>query len=137
MELARTDTGCGFLFNATEAMDNGGWKRRHVERGEQRDPPRCLQDCKKQYLDIVSPGWSQSLNTACETLTTTQPNTQLWPLYWCDSAFCGLGVEQNGESGQDRTHTLLFCPAALAFQGVWTNLMTAANVDWIINTCQK
>ncbi|KAK3314524.1 hypothetical protein B0H66DRAFT_593246 [Apodospora peruviana] len=78
-----------------------------------RDP--CVQSCKNHFMSTVVmaafndvTGWQ----AACGKLTSDTPTEQFWPLYWCDSTFCGVQVNQTGGLGQDPM------------------------VDQIINTCQ-
>lgn len=66
------------------------------------DPPRCLQNCKDQFLEKVSDGYDEDFSKACVSLTKDGPNQLLWPLYWCDSEFCGVYINRNGSLGQDR-----------------------------------
>jgi hypothetical protein len=44
------------------------------------------------------PGWVDG----CRSLNTAMPIHDFWSLYWCDSTFCGVGIDQAGGVGQDR-----------------------------------
>jgi len=71
----------------------------------QQDFPRsCLQNCRAQFLRRVLPGWKEDSgwSAGCQTLTSPVPNSALWPLYWCDSEFCGVAINQTGGLEQDR-----------------------------------
>lgn len=91
---------CVYSFNETETIENGG--RSKEDSGHPRDPPRCLQDCREQFLDKVSAGYVDDFSKACIALTRNGPNEFLWPLYWCDSTFCGVSIDESGPLGQDR-----------------------------------
>lgn len=101
MEKAETSGACSVSFNATEASENGGWIRGdQAERNG--DPPRCLQNCREQFLGKVASEYDNDFTHACKSLTKDGPNQDLWPLYWCDSAFCGVYIDEKGPVGQDR-----------------------------------
>lgn len=99
---------CGCLFNVTEIQEHGGWqggggggaasdKYPQIIAGE------CLQNCHSQFLGSVAPEWNTSLAPACEALTSASASA-LWPLYWCDSTFCGVGIDETGGLQQDREY---------------------------------
>ncbi|KAK0704880.1 hypothetical protein B0H67DRAFT_363110 [Lasiosphaeris hirsuta] len=79
------------------------------------DPIPCLASCKRQFLEEISPGWKEdsSWPQGCQNLTSAKPTNRFWSLYWCDSTFCGVAINQTGGLGQD------------------------PNVGLIINTCQN
>ncbi|SPQ20387.1 fd66ef94-53d1-4f89-af9b-9ddec5a867fd [Thermothielavioides terrestris] len=81
----------------------------------QLDPSQCLHSCKGQFLQSVLKGWGDHSGwvEGCKYLNTSLPVRKFWSLYWCDSTFCGVGINQTGGLGQDPT------------------------VDLIINTCQN
>ncbi|KAK4157678.1 hypothetical protein C8A00DRAFT_39959 [Chaetomidium leptoderma] len=98
-------TSCGCYVNTAE-IKQGAW---------QKDPSQCLRNCKVQFLRSVSNGWGESEGWAdgCGHLNRGVALQEFWPLYWCDSTFCGVGIDRGGGLGQDPT------------------------VDLIINTCQN
>ncbi|KAK1772428.1 hypothetical protein QBC33DRAFT_564905 [Phialemonium atrogriseum] len=112
MERVEETSNCGYSFNKTEANENGGWAK--GDPGDHHsDPPRCLQNCREQFLEQVSHDYIEDFAKACAPLTKDGPNQGLWPLYWCDSTFCGVYIDRNGPLGQD------------------------PNVDLVINQCQS
>ncbi|KAK1754733.1 hypothetical protein QBC47DRAFT_225233 [Echria macrotheca] len=82
---------------------------------QQGNPKPCLEVCRNQFLQAVSPNWTEDSGwtTGCQNLTSAAPTTQFWSLYWCDSTFCGVAINQTGGLEQD------------------------PNVGLIINTCQN
>ncbi|KAK3486377.1 hypothetical protein B0T13DRAFT_408095 [Neurospora crassa] len=64
---------------------------------------QCLQSCRDQFLRTVSidhetpEGWKY----ICNDLTTTTPSSRFWALYWCDTTFCGVWINQTGGLQQD------------------------------------
>lgn len=68
-------------------------------------PQECLDNCREQYLAVVTPRWQAAFGDVCTSLSMEGPNEQLWPLYWCDSTFCGVWVNETGPTGQDREST--------------------------------
>ncbi|KAK0634576.1 hypothetical protein B0T17DRAFT_9914 [Bombardia bombarda] len=86
-----------------------------VKDESRREPISCLQNCKDQFLRTLSPDWSEPSGwvNVCGNLTSNEPTRRLWPLYWCDSSFCGVWINQTG--------------------GVWQD----PTVNLIINTCQN
>ncbi|KAK3344254.1 hypothetical protein B0T25DRAFT_322026 [Lasiosphaeria hispida] len=82
---------------------------------KQQDPIPCLASCKRQFLQEISPGWKEdsSWPQGCQNLTSATATNRFWSLYWCDSTFCGVAINQTGGLGQD------------------------PNVGLIINTCQN
>lgn len=95
---------CGCYFNKTEVKDNGGWEKDDASdmAALDRDPIRCLHNCKTQFLETVSADYSETFSSVCGKLTTKGPNQNLWPLYWCDSKLCGVWIDQTVKEGQDR-----------------------------------
>ncbi|KAK1836082.1 hypothetical protein QBC39DRAFT_410506 [Podospora conica] len=79
------------------------------------DPKPCLDFCRLQFMKSVVPGWTDEsrYHDGCQNLTGNHESSRLWPLYWCDSIFCGVAIEQLGGLQQD------------------------PNVGRIINTCQN
>lgn len=103
---------CDCFFNKTEATENGGWVDNDDDDDDSnmaatdRDPIRCEEYCKTHFLETVSADYSETFSSVCTKLTTEGPNQDLWPLYWCDSTYCGVGIDQEVPWGQDRE-----CPA--------------------------
>ena len=70
--------------------------------------PQCLETCRREFLFSIGQTWPPQWPQLCESLTTTATTdttalrNSLWPLYWCDSWFCGVWVNQSGPLGQDR-----------------------------------
>src|SRR5689334_6827294 len=85
---------CECYVNTAE-IKQGAW---------QEDPSQCLRNCKSQFLRSVSKGWGESEGWVggCGRLNRGVALQKFWPLYWCDSAFCGVGINQGGGLGQDR-----------------------------------
>ncbi|KAK3947194.1 hypothetical protein QBC32DRAFT_95865 [Pseudoneurospora amorphoporcata] len=104
MEGSRVDEECGCYVEAIEI-------RAESPRAEAK---QCLQSCMDQFLETVSvdhetpEGWKY----LCKDLTSTTPSSRFWSLYWCDTTFCGVWINQTGGLQQD------------------------PNVDLIINSCQ-
>ncbi|KAK4120907.1 hypothetical protein N657DRAFT_692790 [Parathielavia appendiculata] len=96
---------CECYINPAE-IKQGSW---------QEDPSHCLRNCKAQFLRGVLQGWEEDLGwiEGCRSLNRSVPVREFWSLYWCDSIFCGVGIDPTGPLGQDPT------------------------VDLIINTCQN
>ncbi|KAK3320620.1 hypothetical protein B0T19DRAFT_244239 [Cercophora scortea] len=87
-----------------------------IQKGGCRDDPKiCLHNCKSEFLRTVSPDWDDATSwpSLCQKITSNVPTSRFWPLYWCDSTFCGVWINQTG--------------------GVWQD----PNVNLIINTCQN
>ena len=65
---------------------------------------QCLESCRNQFLETVSndhktpEGWKD----VCKDLTSTTPSSRFWSLYWCDTTFCGVWINQTGGLQQDR-----------------------------------
>ncbi|KAA8629904.1 hypothetical protein SMACR_04101 [Sordaria macrospora] len=99
------DEECGCYMEAIE-----------IRRGESptAEAKQCLQSCRDQFLETVSiehetsEGWKY----ICKDLTSKTPSSRFWSLYWCDTTFCGVWINQTGGLQQD------------------------PNVDLIINSCQ-
>lgn len=89
-----SESACECAINAAE-IKQGAW---------QEDPIACLRNCKVQFLGGLMRGWSESSGwvDGCSNLNGTVPVVEFWTLYWCDSAFCGVGINQGGGNGQDR-----------------------------------
>lgn len=132
MERVQETSNCGYSFNKTEANENGGWPK--GDPGDHHsDPPRCLQNCREQFLEQVSHDYNEDFAKACAPLTKDGPNQGLWPLYWCDSTFCGVYIDRNGPLGQDREFDVRRHRASLGL----TKDCFSANVDLVINQCQR
>ena len=94
MEGSRVDEECGCHVEAIEI------------RGESptAETKQCLESCREQFLETVSidhetpEGWKY----VCQDLTSTTPSSRFWPLYWCDTTFCGVWINQTGGLQQDR-----------------------------------
>jgi hypothetical protein len=102
--------------------------------GQHRDPPTCVRTCREEFLQTVSADYNETFRSVCSILTAKGPNPNLWPLYWCDSTYCGVWIDQNGKGGQDRESTIGF--SDIPSSG--TNVISfTANVNLIINECNK
>ncbi|ERS94926.1 hypothetical protein HMPREF1624_08637 [Sporothrix schenckii ATCC 58251] len=81
------------------------------------DAQKCIDACRQGFLDSLSSSSSTSSPSLSDTCSLLSSNTaaqqELWQLYWCDSAFCGVWIDSRGGAGQD------------------------PNVDMIINQCQS
>jgi hypothetical protein len=73
------------------------------------DPPKCVEDCQLRFLQNVVPDFEQDFTKVCQVLSSLAENRQaggnqnLWPLYCCDSAVCGVWFNQTGRIlAQDR-----------------------------------
>ncbi|KAK4173551.1 hypothetical protein QBC36DRAFT_380899 [Triangularia setosa] len=104
------DDGCECHFNKAE-IEGGAWSE---------DKSQCISNCRTQFLRSITPGWSETLGWAdvCGNLNLTSHDVDVaeyrfWSLYWCDSTFCGVAIDQSKGLGQD------------------------PNVDSIINTCDN
>jgi hypothetical protein len=132
---------CDCFFNKTEAKQNGGWENEDDSNmaALYKDPIRCEEYCKTRFLETVSADYNETFSSVCTKLTTKGPNQDLWPLYWCDSTYCGVGIDQEVPGGQDREYPVIWCCAGSSqLLGLNTNTIPCtANVDWIINTCNK
>lgn len=127
METIRRDVetashACECYINTAEIM-KGRW---------QEDPGECLRNCKAQFLRTVAKGWQGNNGwvEGCGVLNRNVPLQDFWSLYWCDSVFCGVGINQTGGLGQDREYGTK-CLWCLGLR------IALATVDLIINTCQK
>ncbi|KAB5586047.1 hypothetical protein GE09DRAFT_50268 [Coniochaeta sp. 2T2.1] len=104
---------CDCFFNKTEVKQNGGWENDDDSNmaAHQRDAPACVQNCRDQFLEKVSPDYtpddSETLKAVCSNLTTKGPNQNLWPLYWCDLTFCGVANHQSVKEGDDPNVNLI------------------------------
>jgi len=109
---------CDCFFNKTEVKENGGWEKDDDSSlaSHSHDPIRCLQNCKTQFLEIVSANYSKTFSTVCTKLTTKGPSQDLWRLYWCDSTYCGVGIDQQVPAGQDREYSVTCCSAGSTSQ---------------------
>lgn len=99
-------------MNGTSAQSAGGDKRcecyintADIRQDEwQKNPRECLRSCKAQFLRSVSETWEEENGwiDGCRTLNNGLPRQEFWALYWCDSRFCGVGIDPTGGLGQDR-----------------------------------
>ncbi|CCC10871.1 unnamed protein product [Sordaria macrospora k-hell] len=88
------DEECGCYMEAIE-----------IRRGESptAEAKQCLQSCRDQFLETVSiehetsEGWKY----ICKDLTSKTPSSRFWSLYWCDTTFCGVWINQTGGLQQD------------------------------------
>lgn len=89
-----TDNSCQCYINAVE-IEQGQWKE---------DPSQCLQSCRTQFLQTVQKEWKDNSGwfEGCKTLNSGVPIREFWSLYWCDSTFCGVAINQTDGLGQDR-----------------------------------
>ena len=121
-DVENASSTCECYINTAE-IKKGSW---------QEDPGECLHNCKAQFLRKVMKGWQDNKGwvEGCKSLDRRVPVQEFWSLYWCDSVFCGVGINQTGGLGQDREYgtECLWC------LGLKSALAT---VDLIINTCQK
>lgn len=104
LEATKADF-CSCFFNKTEVKDNGGWEKDDDDSdmaAQDKDAPRCLRNCRAQFLETVSADYDETFGGVCSRLTTEGPNQNLWPLYWCDSTLCGVWIDQTVKGGQDR-----------------------------------
>lgn len=90
------------LGNACGCYVDG--KQARLARESSPDPKPCLDFCRLQFMSSVVPGWSDDsrYHDGCHNLTGNLQSTRLWPLYWCDSIFCGVAIQQLGGLQQDR-----------------------------------
>lgn len=70
---------------------------------------QCIDECRQGFLQYVlpsspsTPSGSTSLTVTCSQLSqNTAAQQSLWQLYWCDSVFCGVWIDDSGTIGQDR-----------------------------------
>lgn len=71
------------------------------------DAQQCIAACRRGFLHKLAEPSPQnaagsSLADACALLSYATAQHELWQLYWCDSAFCGVWIEADGGTGQDR-----------------------------------
>lgn len=69
------------------------------------DAQQCIIACRQGFFDSLSSSSPSSppLNDTCSLLSiNTAAQQELWQLYWCDSAFCGVWIDTGGGTGQDR-----------------------------------
>ncbi|KAK4667101.1 hypothetical protein QC763_306180 [Podospora pseudopauciseta] len=105
------DSSCECHINKAE-IQKGAWNE---------DRSECISNCKTQFLQSISPGWSEAASgwaDVCGNLNSTSKGVEVaeyrfWSLYWCDSTFCGVAIDQSKGLGQD------------------------PNVDSIITTCDN
>lgn len=85
---------CQCYINTAEIRRDDGLK----------DPIECLRRCKAQFLGSALESWGDSSgwDDGCRELNGSVPVRDFWALYWCDSTFCGVGINQAGGLGQDR-----------------------------------
>ncbi|KAK3297811.1 uncharacterized protein B0H64DRAFT_393130 [Chaetomium fimeti] len=90
---------CECYVNTAEIMQ-GRW---------QEDPSECLRNCKVQFLRTMANGWQENEGwvEGCGSLEQGVPVQAFWSLYWCDSTFCGVGINQEGGLGQDREYGIM------------------------------
>ncbi|KAL2195958.1 hypothetical protein P885DRAFT_10754, partial [Corynascus similis CBS 632.67] len=71
--------------------------------GRPEDPRECLTNCRAQFMRSVLEGWDVSNGWAegCASLNRGVEVQEFWSLYWCDSTFCGVAINQEGGLGQD------------------------------------
>ncbi len=95
------DSSCSCPFNKTASAvkDRGRGKGQRTHDG---DAQACIQTCKDTFLKSISPNYSENFGDVCALLSSKGPNEKLWSLYWCDSTFCGVWVNQSAGVGQDR-----------------------------------
>jgi len=88
------DSTCECYVNAAE-IKQGSW---------QEDPKVCLLNCKAQFMRSVVHGWKEDVgwDDGCRKLNKGVAVHEFWSLYWCDSTFCGVGIDQKKGLGQDR-----------------------------------
>ncbi|KAK4204703.1 hypothetical protein QBC40DRAFT_329061 [Triangularia verruculosa] len=106
----KQDSSCECHINKAE-IQKGEWEE---------NKNVCIANCKTQFLQSITPGWSEAQGWAdvCGNLNLTSKDVgvaeyRFWSLYWCDSKFCGVAIEQGSRLGQD------------------------PNVDSIITTCDN
>ena len=83
---------------------------------------QCIEACRRGFLSaltltatpsplplpsassigIVNSDDGVSLPAACSVLSGPAVQQELWQLYWCDAAFCGVWIAADGGTGQDR-----------------------------------
>jgi hypothetical protein len=102
---------CDCFFNKTEVKKNGGWEQGEANNLAAHEPIRCQANCRTQFLEIVSADYTETFSNVCTELSTKGPNQYLWLLYWCDSTYCGVGIDQETEEGQDRECPVAWCRA--------------------------
>jgi hypothetical protein len=87
---------CECYVNAAE-IQQGRW---------QEDPSECLRHCKAQFLRRTLDGWTETAEDhwvdGCKSLNRGKAAQEFWSLYWCDSTFCGVGIDPARGLGQDR-----------------------------------
>ncbi|GAB1313454.1 hypothetical protein MFIFM68171_03664 [Madurella fahalii] len=106
MEGASTVTSDCRCYFDTADIKQGRWRE---------EPALCIQRCRAQFLQSLSSDWEEHSGwpNGCRSLNRAMSIREFWSLYWCDSTFCGVGINRTGGVGQD------------------------PNVDLIINTCQN
>lgn len=121
-DVETVSSACECHINTAE-IKKGSW---------QEDPGECLHNCKEQFLQAVAKGWhgDEGWVEGCGSLNRGVPVREFWSLYWCDSVFCGVGINQTGGLRQDREYGTEYS---------WCLGLNSAlaTVDLIINTCQK
>ncbi|KAK0662531.1 hypothetical protein QBC41DRAFT_284972 [Cercophora samala] len=92
-------SGCECHINKAD-IQKGAWNE---------DRSECISNCKTQFLQSITPGWSEASGWAdvCGNLNSTSHDLEIaeyrfWSLYWCDSTFCGVAIDQSKGLGQDR-----------------------------------
>ncbi|KAI1471946.1 uncharacterized protein F4812DRAFT_200124 [Daldinia caldariorum] len=74
------------------------------------NPEACITACFDLFVYELREDPNGNFEDVCRLLSNSQPNTELWKLYCCDSTFCGVWTGEKGQS---------------------------PNVDLIINKCQN
>jgi hypothetical protein len=94
MGTRATDTAGECYINAADIRGDRG----------QADAIQCLRRCKAQFLGSALKEWDETSgwDEGCRELNGSVPVRDFWSLYWCDSTFCGVSINQTGGLGQDR-----------------------------------
>lgn len=107
MERFDKDGNCSCSFNITNSRGGkgstavGGGAEKTDESAQQ-----CVDECRQEYLKEIWPDYNnETFGYVCTALSTKDSETKLWPLYWCDSTFCGVWLDQSMGLGQDREWT--------------------------------
>ena len=62
----------------------------------------CIKSCREEYWSGISEQFNEQYGIICTYLSQPGTYQELWQLYWCDSNYCGVSIDQNAGKGQDR-----------------------------------
>jgi hypothetical protein len=92
----------GLTVAGTEAANQSLEEQR---RNETACRAECISLCRAAFLGRLSSSNQQVEDVddfICSLLSQQDINRELWQLYWCDSRYCGVGIDDGGGLGQDR-----------------------------------